>query len=128
MAEQSKILVVDDSQELTEVIHEYMETCGFIVETTTESQDALRLIAANGYDVIISDIHMPGMDGLELMSLIKNRHPDLPVVLITGYSISEARKIAMEKGADAFVAKPFHMKEILDVVTDILNRKRLITA
>ncbi len=127
MAEQSKILVVDDSQELTEVIHEYMETCGFTVETTTESQDALRLIAANGYDVIISDIHMPGMDGLELMGLIKNRHPDLPVVLITGYSISEARKIAMEKGADAFVAKPFHMKEILDVVTDILNRKRLIT-
>jgi CheY-like chemotaxis protein len=105
-----------------------METCGFTVETTTESTDALRLIAANGYDVIISDIHMPVIDGLELMGLIKNRYPDLPVVLITGYSISEARKIAMEKGADAFVAKPFHMKEILDVVTDILNRKRLITA
>jgi CheY-like chemotaxis protein len=128
MTEQSKILVVDDSKELTEVIHEYMETCGFTVETTTESTDALRLIAANGYDVIISDIHMPVIDGLELMGLIKNRYPDLPVVLITGYSISEARKIAMEKGADAFVAKPFHMKEILDVVTDILNRKRLITA
>jgi CheY-like chemotaxis protein len=127
MPEQSKILIVDDSQELTEVIHEYMEANGFIVDTTTESTNALRLITANGYDVIVSDIHMPGMDGLELMGLIKNKHPDLPVILITGYSISEARKIAMEKGADAFVAKPFHMKEILDVVTDILNKKRLIT-
>ncbi|HEY9161126.1 MAG TPA: response regulator [Desulfomonilia bacterium] len=127
MPEQSKILIVDDSQELTEVIHEYMEACGFIVDTTTESTDALRLIAANGYDVIVSDIHMPGMDGLELMGLIKDRHPDLPVVLITGYSISEARKIALEKGADAFVAKPFHMKEILDVVTGVLNKKRFIT-
>jgi CheY-like chemotaxis protein len=127
MSEQPKILIVDDSQELTDVIHEYMESCGYIVDTTTQSLDALRLIAANGYDVIVSDIHMPGMDGLELMGLIKNKHPDLPVVLITGYSISEARKIAMEKGADAFVAKPFHMKEIFDVVTDILNKKRLIT-
>ena len=128
MSEQSKILIVDDSQELTDVIHEYMEIYGFIVDTTTESTDALRLIGANGYDVIVSDIHMPGMDGLELMGRIKNKYPDLPVVLITGYSISEARKIAMEKGADAFVAKPFHMKEILDVVTNILNNKKFITA
>jgi CheY-like chemotaxis protein len=127
MLEQPKILIVDDSQELLDVISEYMETSGFTVNSTTQSLDALRLIAVTGYDVVVSDIHMPEMDGLELMAQIKNKHPGLPVVLITGYSVSEARKIAMEKGADAFVAKPFHMKEILDVVNNLLNNKKLST-
>ncbi len=123
MSKQPKILIVDDSQELLDIMCEYLETCGYTVHMTTESKDALRLIAATGYDIIVSDIHMPEMDGLELMARIKNKHPGLPVVLITGYSVSEARKIAMEKGADAFVEKPFHMKEIIDVVANLLNNK-----
>jgi CheY-like chemotaxis protein len=127
MREQPKILIVDDSQELLDVISEYMETSGYTINATTQSLDALRLIAVTGYDVIVSDIHMPEMDGLELMAQIKTKHPGLPVVLITGYSVSEARKIALEKGADAFVAKPFHMKELHDVVANLLNNKKLST-
>ena len=123
MSKQPKILIVDDSQELLDIMCEYLETCGYTVHMTTESKEALRLIAAAEYDVVVSDIHMPEMDGLELMARVKNKHPGLPVVLITGYSVSEARKIAMEKGADAFVEKPFHMKEIIDVVANLLNNK-----
>ncbi len=123
MSKLPKILIVDDSQELLEIMCEYLETCGYTVHMTTESKEALRLIAAAEYDVVVSDIHMPEMDGLELMARVKNKHPGLPVVLITGYSVSEARKIAMEKGADAFVEKPFHMKEIIDVVANLLNNK-----
>ena len=124
MSKQPKILIVDDSQELLDIMCEYLETCGYTVHMTTESKDALRLIAATRYDIIVSDIHMPEMDGLELMARIKNKHPGLPVVLITGYSVSEARKIAMEKGADAFVEKPFHMKKIIEVVANLLNNKK----
>jgi CheY-like chemotaxis protein len=124
MSSQPKILIVDDSQELLEVICEYLETSGYTVQKTTASLDALRLVETTGYDVIVSDIHMPVMDGLELMARIKCRHPGLPVVLITGYSVSEARKIALEKGADAFVAKPFHMKELIDVLAGLLNNKK----
>ena len=124
MSKQPKILIVDDSQELLDIMCEYLETCGYTVHMTTESKDALRLIAATRYDIIVSDIHMPEMDGLELMARIKNKHPGLPVVLITGYSVSEARKIAMEKGADAFVEKPFHMKKMIEVVANLLNNKK----
>lgn len=124
MSKQPKILIVDDSRELSDIICEYMEANGYKADTTTESLDALRLISANGYDLVVSDIHMPGMDGLELMAQIKARYPGLPVVLITGYSVSEARKIAMEKGADDFIGKPFHMKEIFDVVTRVLNHQK----
>jgi CheY-like chemotaxis protein len=124
MSRQPKILIVDDVQELLDVICEYMEIHGYTVHTTTESQEALRLIEATKYDIIISDIHMPEMDGLELMAWIKNKHPGVPVILITGYSVSEARKIAMEKGADAFFAKPVHMKEIIGVVANLLNNTK----
>jgi CheY-like chemotaxis protein len=124
MEEQPKILIVDDSQELSDVISEFMEAHGFTVHTTANSYSAIKMADAGGYSVVVSDIHMPEMDGLELMARLKTMNPSIPVVLITGYSVIEARKIALEKGADAFVAKPFHMKELLDVIASLLNNNK----
>lgn len=127
MNEQPKILIVDDSQELSDIISEIMEAQGYTVKTTTGSLDALKLFETSCYDVVVSDIHMPEMDGLELMEKIKVKKQDQLVVLITGYSVSEARKIALEKGADAFVAKPFHMKELIEVIAGLIRKKNNIT-
>lgn len=118
MAEKT-VLVVDDSQDLSEVVGEYLGMFGFKVFTANNGPDALEIMAREPVDMVISDIHMPGMDGLSLMAEIKERYAGMPVVLITGYSVSEARKLALGKGADGFVAKPFHMKELRNVVESI---------
>jgi len=68
---------------------------------------------------VVSDIHMPGMDGFTLMTEIKTRYPDIPVILITGFSVGEAQKIAFEKGANAFVAKPFRLKDLKQVIESV---------
>jgi two-component system OmpR family response regulator len=125
MSEKPNLLIVDDSQELSDVISEYLENHGFRIDTTTKSLDAIKLLENNLYDAVVSDIHMPEMDGLELMAAIKSKYKGLPVVLITGYSVSEARRIALEKGADAFVAKPFHMKELLEVIWPLINNNKI---
>ena len=110
------VLIVDDSQDLTEVAAEFLRIFDYTVYTAANGIEALERLKTSQVGIVISDIHMPGMDGLTLMGEIKARYPGLPVVLITGFSVSEARKIALGKGADAFVAKPFRMKELKDVI------------
>ncbi|MEN6476209.1 MAG: response regulator [Syntrophaceae bacterium] len=110
------VLIVDDSQDLTEVAAEFLRIFDYTVYTAANGIEALERLKTSQVGIVVSDIHMPDMDGLTLMSEIKARYPGLPVVLITGFSVSEARKIALGKGADAFVAKPFRMKELKDVI------------
>jgi len=115
-----RILIVDDSDELTQVIAEFLGMCGYSVFTARDGIDALRFMEKETMDVVVSDIHMPRMDGYTLMTEIKSRHPRTPIILITGFSVSEAQKMAFEKGADAFVAKPFHLKDLKGVIESVM--------
>jgi CheY-like chemotaxis protein len=78
--------------------------------------------------VVVSDIHMPRMDGFTLMGEIKTKYPKVPIVLITGFSVSEAQKMAFERGANAFVAKPFKLKELKSVIESVSQEVITTTA
>lgn len=121
MINHRNILVVDDSDELTHVIADFLGMFGHNVLTASDGYDALECIEKKDVDIVVSDIHMPRMDGFTLMSMIKNRYPNIPIVLITGFSVSEAKKRAFEQGADAFVAKPFHLKDLKSVIDSVFN-------
>jgi len=110
------VLIVDDSQDLTEVAAEFLRIFDYTVYTASNGIEALERLKTSQVGIVVSDIHMPDMDGLTLMGKIKAGYPGVPVILITGFSVSEARKIALNRGADAFVAKPFRMKELKDVI------------
>jgi CheY-like chemotaxis protein len=121
MNNSKKVLVVDDSDELTRVISEFLSLHGYKVFTASDGSDALAWMERESMDIVVSDIHMPKMDGFTLMTKIKNKYPDLPIILITGFGVSEARKLAFEKGADAFVAKPFRLKELKRVIDSVVH-------
>jgi CheY-like chemotaxis protein len=121
MIDTKKILIVDDSDELTHVIADFLSMFGYRVHTARDGVDALKFMESESMDVVVSDIHMPRMDGYTLMTEIKTRYPETPIVLITGFSVSEAKKLAFEKGADAFVAKPFHLKDLKGVIDSIVS-------
>ena len=119
MINSREILVVDDSHDLTRVIAEFLTMYGYHVHVAHDGVQALIRMEQQAIDVVVSDIHMPNMDGFTLMSEIKNRCPQTAVILITGFSISEAKRMAFEKGADAFVAKPFHLKELKAAIESV---------
>jgi len=121
MKKSKNVLVVDDSEELTHVISEFLSMHGYHVFTATDGCDALASMEKESVDIVVSDIHMPKMDGFTLMTEIKNKYPDLPIILITGFGVSEAKKLAFEKGADAFVAKPFRLRELKSVIDSVFN-------
>lgn len=121
MANSKNILIVDDSDELTNVIADFLSMYGFSVHTAKDGIDALERLERQTVDIVVSDIHMPRMDGYTLMTEIKARYPRTPIILITGFGVSEAKKLAFEKGADAFVAKPFHLKDLKGVIDSVIS-------
>jgi CheY-like chemotaxis protein len=113
------ILIVDDSQDLTYVIADFLSMHGYTVHTAHNGYNALECMGKEHMDLVVSDIHMPGMDGFTLMTEIKAKYPDTPIILITGFSVGEAQKMAFEKGANAFVAKPFRLKDLKRVIESV---------
>ncbi len=116
------VLIVDDSDDLTNVISDFLGMFDYRVFKAGDGVEALEIIDTETMDIVVTDIHMPRMDGYQLTAEICEKYPDLPVVLITGFSVDEARKMAFDKGAKAFVAKPFHLKELKEVIDSIVGR------
>ncbi|HNR50234.1 MAG: Sensor histidine kinase RcsC [Deltaproteobacteria bacterium ADurb.BinA179] len=121
MVDSKNILIVDDSDDLSHVIADFLSMFGYRVHTAKDGLAALEYLEKTSMDIVVSDIHMPKMDGFTLMTEIKSRYPRTPIILITGFSVSEAKKMAFEKGADAFVAKPFHLKDLKNVIDSVIQ-------
>jgi two-component system response regulator PilR (NtrC family) len=128
MNSSKQILIVDDSHDLTHVIADFLSMYGYQVHTARDGYDALECMQSHQIQVVVSDIHMPHMDGFTLMGEIKTKYPDVPIVLITGFSVSEAQKMAFERGANAFVAKPFKLKELKRVIESVSQEVITTTA
>lgn len=122
MSKARNVLVVEDEQELTETMAEFLRMFGYKVYTAGNGYEALDLMKTTDIQVVVSDIRMEGMDGLTLISEIKSRYPGLPVILITGFSAKEAKQRALEKGADAFMAKPVHLKKLKHVIESLCKK------
>ncbi|MCL7488687.1 MAG: response regulator [Desulfobulbaceae bacterium] len=108
----SKILVVDDDQELRENIMEILNTEGFDVRAAANGEEALDLFRETPFDLMLLDLIMPKMGGMEVLSRIKREHPGVKVIMITAYSTVDNAVEAMKKGADDYITKPFKINEL----------------
>ena len=100
------VLVVDDEDSVRELIVEILEAAGFRVSTASDGAEGLERMEADTPELVLSDINMPGMDGLALLREIKTRWADLPVMMVTAYGDDERRRRAGEYGALEFITKP----------------------
>lgn len=123
--EESRILVVDDEPEILELLVDVLAQEGYAAQSTSDSLEAARLLEATAFDLVVSDIVMPHLDGLQLLDIAKRRNPDVEVVLMTGYATRELARDAREKGAAAFIEKPFRMDQLLAALRGALLRWRL---
>lgn len=122
MIRSKEILIVDDSRDLTHVIADFLSMHGYQVHTAHDGYDALECMDSTPIGIVVSDIHMPRMDGFTLMGEIRTRFPRVPIVLITGFSVGEAKRLAFERGANAFVAKPFKLKDLKRVIETVSDQ------
>ncbi|MCL4302041.1 MAG: response regulator [Anaerolineae bacterium] len=121
-----RILVVDDEKGVVHSCVRILERQGFTVSGLTDSQAAPTLLQQESFDLLLTDIKMPRLDGLELLRLAKEIDPHLTVVLITGYGTMEDAINAIRLGAQGFLMKPFEPKELVATIKDNLARRELL--
>jgi DNA-binding response OmpR family regulator len=117
----TRILVVEDDRTVAEVVTRYLEREGFVVESVGDGHDALVRADAQLPDLVVLDIMLPGLDGLEVCRRLRSRAP-IPVVMLTARGSEEDRVLGLELGADDYVSKPFSPRELTARVKAVLRR------
>lgn len=116
------ILVVEDDQRVAELIKRGLEENGFIVTLAYDGLSGNKLIHQNRYDLIITDVILPKIDGLDLCKLIKENNPDLPIIMLTALGTTDDKVEGFDAGADDYLVKPFEMRELLARIRVLLKR------
>jgi DNA-binding NtrC family response regulator len=113
------ICVIDDERIVCERLQPMLEKSGFLVEAFTESASALKRLSEKKFDILITDIKMGQPDGIELLRYVKTHSPETRVIIITGYATVETAREALKSGAVDFIAKPFRLSQLNDLVIKI---------
>lgn len=121
----TSILVLDDEPIVCKRLKPFFQKAGYEVEAFTNPAEALECVTRRGFDVVITDLKMEGLDGLAFLGKVKALHPETGVIVITGFATMETARESFRKGVFDFVAKPFKLAEILDGVKRIEKEKGL---
>ena len=121
-----RILVIDDELDMLTLLRMIIEdNTDYGVETTNNPSEGLKMLTEKEFDLVITDLKMPGMDGMELFDECKEIRPDVPVIIITAYGSLETADDAMKKGIADFIAKPFRKDGILFTINRVLELARV---
>jgi len=116
-----KILVVDDELKIVKLVRAYLETAGFTVVTARDGQEALAVFRYERPNLVVLDLMLPGMDGLDVCRAIR-RSSDVPIIMLTARDEEVDRLIGLELGADDYIVKPFSPREVVARVRAVLRR------
>jgi DNA-binding NtrC family response regulator len=121
--EKRRILVVDDQESMRTLLRDVLEVIGHDVTLADGGKQALSILQQSDFDLVLSDLNMPGMDGTALLKAVKSTYPGLPVVIITGYGTFHTEKRVMKEGADGYISKPCTLAKIERTLASILSAK-----
>src|SRR5689334_8418377 len=123
--ERGAILVIDDDADMREMVHDMLKDRGHQVTTAGSGKEALKLLGEGDYAVVLSDLRMKGMQGIELLTEIKKTFPDISVILMTAFGSVETAVEAMKHGASDYLTKPVKKDELIRVVERVLREAAL---
>jgi DNA-binding NtrC family response regulator len=122
---QKHLLIVDDEHALREAIAERLADHGFVVEQAASGEDALQRLTDFAFDILITDLRLPGIDGAKVIEAALERYPELIAIVITGYGTVKDAVEAIKQGAADFITKPFQFDALLHVLRSALEQRRL---
>lgn len=122
----AKVLLVDDEEDFLKTLAERLENRGLKVTTATNGAEAVTDAEKNDYDLIVLDLSMPGIDGLETLKRIKARQPDAEIIMLTGQGSIRTGIEAMKLGAEDYLQKPVNISSLMDKITEARSKRLLI--
>ena len=124
MGEAARILVIDDDENIRKVLETILEDEGYIVETAETAKKGIEKSEKEFYNLALIDVRLPDMEGIELLSKLRNTKPKMRKIIVTGYPTLQNAVSAVNKGADAYVMKPFEVEKILQTIREQLKKQQ----
>src|SRR4030066_1671359 len=125
MAEQTRIMVIDDEPLMRITVQDALAAEGYKVTTAETGEKGLTLQRVNPTDILITDLKLPDMDGIQILREVKTISPETQVIMITAYGTIDSAVTAMKEGASDYLTKPFAMDELLLIIRRLLRMKQL---
>jgi DNA-binding NtrC family response regulator len=123
MSRTRQILIVDDNPHMSSLLADTLEFFSYQGIAAKDGEEALRKLEEKSFDMVITDLRMPKMGGMDLLRTIKDKFPNLPVVVITGFGTDSSKSDAFSARADGFLSKPFRIDEIQELLQKHLGYK-----
>ena len=124
MGEITRILIIDDDENIRKVLTTILEDEGYDVESVDTAKKAIERTRRKFYNLALIDIRLPDMEGIELLTKMKNTTPKIRKLIITGYPTLQNAVEAVNRGADAYIMKPFEMEKVLEEIKDQLKKQQ----
>jgi DNA-binding NtrC family response regulator len=125
MKKPASLLIVEDEEKMRELLQKILTTDGYRVKTASNGSEALAMIEETPFDIVLSDVKMPGLNGIELLKAVKKITAETYVVIMTAFGTIDSAVEAMKQGAFDYVSKPFKMDEIRILMNKIMEEKAL---
>lgn len=123
-AEQSRILIIDDQESIRKSLKLALEREGYLVETAENGREAIRKSKGRPYNLALVDLRLPDMDGIELLTKMRETVPKMVKIIITGYPSQENAIEAVNRGADGYIVKPYTMEGLLRKIREHLQKQQ----
>jgi len=123
MDNKKRILVVEDDEEMRSLLKDFIEAEGFEIDSVGNGSEAFRILVRELFDLVITDIRMPGLTGLDIIPGINKLQPETPIIVITAFGSEEVHRRAMERGATAYLEKPLRFHELKTMIHEIMSSK-----
>ncbi len=126
MDKQIRVLVTDDEPKICHLIEEVLVQEGYMVDVSFSGIDALQMVKENNYHLLITDLDMPGIDGLELINKVKKQNPDIRAIIITGNATVDTVTWSLRYGIDNHMKKPFNIAKLREMVKQALCTHKMV--
>jgi DNA-binding NtrC family response regulator len=124
VSESARILVIDDEESIRRTVSMTLQHAGYHVDTAENGKQAIEKAAANFYNLALIDIHLPDMEGTELLTALKETTPKMVKIILTGYPALQNAVTAINKRVDAYLIKPVNTDELLRLIKEHLNKQK----
>jgi DNA-binding NtrC family response regulator len=126
--EQSKkrILIIEDDDEMRSLLKDFVEEEGYEADSAEKGTYAFGKLITESFDLIITDIRMPGYSGLEILPELKKLRPRIPIIVITAFGSEEVYRKALSRGANAYLEKPIHFHKLKELIQEVISPKESV--
>ena len=124
MKKHGRILVVDDDLKSRNIFKRLLALTDYEVEIVISGEEAVKRLKKSKFNLVLTDLDMPDMDGLALLTHVKSQYPEIPVIVVTGLASGESRNEALEVGAEGLLSKPYTRDQLLSIISKSLTKKK----